>query len=225
MTLGDLIMRVRIEANDNVAPYFWADSTVVDWLNDAVNEACVRGRLLHESQEPAVCDIAVTAGTSVYPLHPALYELTHLRFVPADGSPTVSLVLASTEQLDAFVPEWRDQSGTPRQVVQGDQDLRLTPTPSQDGVLKLEGYRLPLNPMSLTRTDTDSPELHTEHHRHLILWALHKGFAIPDMEAFDANRSAQAEAAFTAYFGARPDADLRRITREDVPHHVEAFWV
>lgn len=225
MKLLDLILRVRIEANDNVAPYFWEDSTVADWLNDAVDEACIRGRLLHESQNAAVCEIAVTAGTSVYPLHPALYELTHLRFVPNDGSAPAALVLTSTEQLDALVPEWRDLSGAPRQVVQGDTDLRLTPTPTMDGVLKLEGYRLPLTRMSLTSADTDSPEIHPEHHRHLVNWALHKGFAIPDMEAFDAARSAQAEAAFTAYFGARPDADLRRITREDVPHHVEAFWV
>ncbi|RPP87255.1 hypothetical protein IPC1125_34030, partial [Pseudomonas aeruginosa] len=59
---------------------------------------------------------------------------------------------------------------------------------------------------------------------HLVQWALHRGFSIPDMESFDPNRAALAEAAFTAYFGERPDSDLRRITREDVPHHVEAFW-
>ena len=36
-------------------------------------------------------------------------------------------------------------------------------------------------------------------------------------------RAAMAEQAFTEYFGQRPDSDLRRITREDVPHHVIPF--
>ena len=36
-------------------------------------------------------------------------------------------------------------------------------------------------------------------------------------------RAASAEAAFTRYFGLLPDSDLRRRTREDVPHFNTAF--
>ncbi|WP_442757332.1 phage adaptor protein, partial [Pseudomonas aeruginosa] len=54
MTLADLIRRVRTDANDMVEPYFWSDQDVADWLNDAVREAAVRGRLIHESQADAV---------------------------------------------------------------------------------------------------------------------------------------------------------------------------
>ena len=97
-------------------------------------------------------------------------------------------------------------------------------TPDRAGILRLEGYRTPLADMTLTDKDTVQPEIHPEHHRHLVQWALHRGFSIPDMESFDPSRAALAEDAFTAYFGQRPDSDLRRITREDVPHHVEAFW-
>ena len=225
MNLGELIQRIRTEANDTVAPYFWSDEALTGWLNDAVAEACIRGRLLHESQNTEVCHVAVAADNGVYQLHPALYELTHLRFEPADGSESIALTLASTEQLDAFVPEWRALKGSPRQAVQGDTSLRLVPTPDKGGLLKLEGYRLPLTPMVSESSDGASPEIHPEHHRHLVNWALHKGYAVPDMETFDPNRSAQAEKEFTAYFGERPDSNLRRITREDVPHHVEAFWV
>lgn len=64
MTLADLIRRVRTDANDMVEPYFWSDQDVADWLNDAVREAAVRGRLIHESQADAVCRIEVVAGTA-----------------------------------------------------------------------------------------------------------------------------------------------------------------
>jgi hypothetical protein len=33
-----------------------------------------------------------------------------------------------------------------------------------------------------------------------------------------------AEAAFTAYFGPRPDSNLRRSTRSDVPQTNKVFW-
>lgn len=38
-------------------------------------------------------------------------------------------------------------------------------------------------------------------------------------------RAATAEAAFTRYFGPRPDADLRRSTRHDEVQTNKAFWV
>lgn len=224
MTLAELIRRVRTEAHDLAEPYFWSDEDIAAWLNDAVSEACIRARLIHESQDAAVCQIAVTAGQAVYPLHPALYELTHLGLYPADGSRPSMLLLYSTESLDAERPDWRGEVGCPLYAIQGDTDLRLVPSPEQAATLKLEGYRTPLAGMALANKDTAEPAIHREHHRHLIQWALHKGFSVPDMEAFDPNRSAQAERAFEDYFGLRPSADLRRATREDVPQHVEAFW-
>ena len=59
MQLSQLINRFRIEANDNVQPYFIEDDAVINWLNDAVNEACIRSRLLYESQNNDVCIIGV----------------------------------------------------------------------------------------------------------------------------------------------------------------------
>lgn len=224
MTLAELIRRVRREANDLVEPYFWSDEDVAAWLNDAVSEACIRARLIHESQDASVCQIAVTAGQAVYPLHPALYEITHLSLRAADGAHLGVLPIHSTEMLDAGRPGWRDETGRPLCAIQSDTGLRLVPTPDQDATLKLEGYRTPLVEMALADADTDEPEINREHHRHLTQWALHRGFAVPDMESFDPSRSDRAESAFTVYFGIRPNADLRRITREDVPHRVEAFW-
>lgn len=221
MTLGELIKRFRIEANDLVEPYFFTYEAVTSWLNDAVEEAAIRGRLIHESDNSAMCRIAVKVGTTTYKIHPSLYEIDHLSFV-RDGQPDRErLKLTSTEALNKVRPRWRDETGDPEYAVQGDKRLRVVPEPTHPGVIDLEGYRLP---SSIMEVDDDEPEINHAHHRHLVHWALHVGFSIPDMETFDSSRSGMAESEFTRYFGQRPDSDLRRITREDVQHHVIAFW-
>lgn len=224
MTLGELIRRVRTLSNDKVDPYFWSDEEITDWLNDAVIEACVRGRLVHEAALPEVCTIEVIEDQAVYPIHQALYELTHLSFWREGAAEGRPVQLVSTEWLDAEVRNWRACRGTPLYAIQDDTALRLVPSPLDDGELRLEGYRLPMGRMALDDKDTATPEINQAHHVHLIQWALFQGFSIPDMESFDPARAAKAEGEFERYFGLRPDSDLRRITREDVPHVTEAFW-
>ena len=222
MQLKELIRRFRVEANDKVEPYFNEDEDVITWLNDAVSEACIRGRLLHESQNKDVCNITIILGIAQYPLHPSLYELSRVWFDPDDGSRGSHLALMSAEHLDQRYKcdNWKRMQGMPQFVIQDDTGIRLIPMPVTGGELQLEGYRVPLSPM---QNDTDEPEINSIHHVHLIDWALHKAFGVPDAEFFDANRAALAEQNFTDYFGQHPDSDLRRITREDVPHHVMPF--
>lgn len=86
----------------------------------------------------------------------------------------------------------------------------------------MEGYRLPL--LLLVDDDGITPEIHRSHHTHLVQWALHRAYGMQDADTFDKDRSDKAEAKFTEYFGLRPDADLRRSTREDVDQHNQAFW-
>lgn len=224
MTLAQLIARYRTAAHDKAQPYFASDEEVTEWLNDAVREAAIRGRLIHESADPLVCRIAVEPDQSVYPLHAALYELTYLAVLPADGARPCGIRLISEEALDAARRDWRYGTGPSEFAIQGDKSLRLAPTPRTAGTLVVEGYRLPMTIMELADKDTAEPEINESHHIHLVQWALFRAFSIPDSELLDPNRAALAEDEFTRYFGARPDSDLRRITREDVPHHVEAFW-
>lgn len=225
MTLQDLIRRFRVLSNDKRQPYFWADADVVDWLNDAEQQAAVRGRLLREDANPAVCRIALASGQAVYPLHAAAFELISLRLQPANGDRPRELRLVSREWLDAEVPGWRERAEPACFAIQDDTSLRVVGAFDAGDVLVLECYRTPLEPMALPPAGSpppvvrSTPEIHKTHHEHLLLWALHKAFSIPDSEAFDPARSDRAEAGFTAYFGPMPDSDLRRITREDVQHH------
>ena len=220
MTLEDLIRRFRVRANDMAQPHLFADQDVIDWLNDAEEQACVRGRLLREDALPEMCRIVLEAGKSTYKLHQKLYEISHLRVLPQNGGRSRHLLIKTREWLDAEMPDWRDSNRPAMFAIQDDISLRVVGKVDDGDALALECYRLPLKPME---ADNSKPEIHIAHHDHLIDWALHRAFSVPDAETFDPNRAALAEQAFTRYFGPLPDSDMRRITRHDVAHHNATF--
>lgn len=222
MDLKELRRRFRVEASDLIEPYFNSTEDVDAWLNDAVREACIRGRLLHESEDATICRIEITAGQAQYPLDPRIYELTHLRFDPGHGQCEREVKLTSEEILShRYHSNWRTMIGDPVHAVQSDTGLRLVPRPEQDGTIIIEGYRLPIVDMV---EDIDQPEINQAHHAHLVQWALHKAFSIPDTEFMDPNRAQIAEINFIDYFGDRPDSNLRRDVREDFEHYSTPFW-
>lgn len=222
MTLGDLIMRFRSASNDKVKPYFWSDEEVTQWLNDAEAEAAVRGRLIHESSNESVCVIEVDAGQSSANLHRSLYEITAIAWSQNGQEYPLPMTLTSTEAMDQQRGNWRYLKGRPTHAIQSDKSIRLVPAPEADGKVLIECYRLPRTPME---DMDDSPEINHAHHRHLVCWAMYAGFSIPDAELFDQRRADIAKQEFESYFGLQVDSDMRRTTRHDVPHHVEAFFV
>lgn len=223
MTLGELIARFRSASNDKVEPYLWSDEDVIQWLNDAQEEAAIRARLIHESDSASLCEVKTTAGKAVYQLKPQMYEITHASW-DEDGTRSYRLLsLTSTEALDENDRYWRTRPASiPHSVIQTDRSVRLVPAPKSDGTLVIEAYRLP---KSLMESPDDEPEINQVHHRHLVNWALHKAFSVPDAEIFDPNRAQIAADEFARYFGIQTDLDLRRTTRHDVQHHTDAFWV
>lgn len=223
MNLEQLIAQFRIDADDLVTnPPLWKDEWIAAWLTEAQAEATIRGRLLYEAADPAICEIAVTAGVATYPLHKSLYELVHLRFKPTGSTQSEPVHLKAREELDRIRPGWRDRTSTqPCFAIQDDTRITLVDRPSVAGTLYVEGYRVPLRALA---NDNDKPEINEAHHRYLVHWALHRAFSKPDADAADPARAAKAEAQFTAYFGLPPDADLRRSTRHDEVQTNKIFW-
>lgn len=217
MKLEDLIERFRLETSDTAEPYLWPDELVTAWLNDALDEACIRGRLIREDANTDVCEIELTQGQQTYPLHSSLYEIIEIRRVPLVGRPEV-LKLVSREQLDRAGVDWRYETRQTCYAIQDDTSIRFVGGLTTGDMIHMDVYRLPLDPIA---TDSDEPEIHRAHHVHLLQWAYHKAYSVPDTEVFDPQRAAKAEDEFTRYFGIRPDSDLRRITREDFVQHNE----
>ncbi len=219
MTLEELIRRFRSLSKDQSEPYLWPDEDVTDWLNDAQAQACVRGRLIREDANSLMCRIALDPAKHTYPLHKSVYEIIHLRLIPLVGKPR-TMHLKSREWLDAQAPDWRDLDQPACWAIQNDTTVRVVGQIIAGDVLELECYRLP---MKLMAVPTDKPEIHQAHHEHMIQWALHKAFSIPDADTFDSTRETAAETAFTSYFGPLPDSDLRRTTRTDQVHANVAY--
>lgn len=222
MTLEDLIGSFRIAANDKVQPYFWSDEEVTMFLNSAQKEAAVRGRLIYETTDTDMCVIDVIAGQSIYNIHPLVYELAYINLHGAGQEPE-RLKIRSPEEMNSLVSNWRERKGKPEFAVQADKWIRLTPTPAQDYTIKIEAYRLP-ETLLLEDKETVAPEINAAHHEHLIQWALHCAYSIPDTEVFDQARATIAEEKFDRYFGLPTDSDMRRITREDEIQRVKSFW-
>lgn len=236
MTLSELIQRFRILSFDKVEPYFFSDEEVTMWLNDAEREAAIRGRLIHDSSTAGVAKIPLVANQAIYPIHPAFYEIEYIGYeytAPVGSTPAVDggnrLTLVSHERMTDIDGNWRNNAHGQRMygnqlryAIQYDTSIRIIPTPLHTGVLVIEGYRVPIKPMAQLE---DIPEIAAFHHEYLVFWALYRAFSVPDTETFDPNRAAMAENEFTLYFGLRPDSDLRRITREDVPHGNDSWWV
>lgn len=225
MTLTELIRRFRVLAKDTVDnPYMASDADVIMWLNDAEREAAIRARLIRDHLTQDVTRIAYVADTQVYQLHPAVFELINVRLVRPDGKRGNPIYLRTPEWLDRNVPHWREDPIRYRHdnfAIQDDRNLQLLTEYEAGDVITLECYRVPLEPM---RNGGDEPEIHPMHHEHLVQWALHRAFSVPEADLFDPNRSKDAEDEFTRYFGIRPDADARRATRSDeVQHNYPVF--
>ncbi len=223
MNLAQLIDAYRVAADDRVTPgELFDDEQVARWLSEAQDEAALRRRLIYDATTADVCVVNVSIGNSVFPKHPKVFEISWAAFVPtADPEHITPLHLMSREALTAEDPKWRTRLGEPRVLIHDDTTLQVCPKPIEAGSLQLEVYRLPMDPLEL---DDDEPEIHEAHHMYLVDWALFRAFSVPDSEFIDAKRAVEAEARFTAYFGPRPDADLRRDVTADVPHHNVSYF-
>ncbi len=222
MTLDDLIALYRSNAGDAAEPYLASDEDLKRWLNESEEEAALRANLLFESTDASMCQIAVTAATAVYTLSQNWFRITKVRWV-ADGDTeedAADLPIVDRYELDRLRVAWRTNSEAPVDIVVDDTQVQLGCLPDTDGTLYLEGYRKPAAQMT---GDSDSPEIGSAHHRHLVKWAEYRAFGRPDSDLGDPQRSQRALDEFTRQFGERPDADRLRASETNRPHFNKVY--
>lgn len=220
MNLEALIKDFRRLSRDRVVPYLTPTEDVIDFLNEAEEEACIRAKLIRDDATVEVVEIDTTVGTSTYALHPSVFEIISMRLKPGNGMPSRPIYPTTRGEMDVRDSAWRDYGGTLHVpvdwVILDETTIRLAGFTELDDQVLLEVYRVPLAPMA---EDDDTPEIGVIHHRKLVQWALHRAFGVPDSDLFDADRSELAEREFTKHFGPRPRADMHRRMRVDIPHH------
>ena len=234
MTIDELLDACRKRLQDTAEPYLWSDEEIIEFADDAENEAAERASLLRDTTTAAICEVDVVAGTAAYLLDARILRVERAKL----DLGTVPLSLSSTAAMDrgaGVTPrDWRTQSlswqsggagagweqrtGTPALALIDREGsawkLRLVPIPVVDDTLRLHVIRTPLVPMS---TSDGSPEIPVRLHIRLLDWMVHRAYSKQDAETFDQAKADKAETDFTRTFGERIDANARRKQDDRAP--------
>ena len=223
MKVADFIDGFRSSVGDNEVPYFWSAEDIVRYLNEAVQEACERAKLIEDRRTPTVCSLTLQAGVSTYDLHPSVLEIKRLTL---NGQ---KLDETSEEELDEDCPGWELQAGKPScfifEQAAGVQPprVRFVRSPVSAGAVALTVFRGALKPLRAD-LDTAKPEIHERFHERLMDWVLHRAYLKQDADTFDPGKAAQSLALFVQAFGERPDANVQRKQRDRRPPVVQINW-
>jgi len=231
MTLKDLLdeWRRRIEDTEG-PPFLWSDDEGIAFANQAVKEACERANLIEDDTTPAVVSIPGQANRAIYGLHRSVIEVRSVlwngRFLTGLARETLNNpqhrrrdwgdygcaggLFFDELDWDGF-RDWSTLTGTPKYFIDPQEKyVTLVPIPTIAAPIRLSVYRYPLAEMA---SDDDEPEIAHRHHYRLIDWMEHLAYQKQDSECFDLQKAGDKEAAFTASFGIRPDANIRRMQR------------
>lgn len=223
MKVDDFIQRFRTHLKDEAEPFFWSSEEIVGFLNESVQEACERARLIEDRRTADICSLVVVVDQDTYNLHSSVFEVKRLAL---DGR---VLDETSVEELDCDVPGWESRRGTPRQFIFEQASgaspacIRLVPTPTKSGTVALTVYRSALKPLS-PDIGFGKPEIAERFHERLLDWAYHRAYLKQDADAFDPSKAAQSLALFVQAFGERADANVQRKHRDRSPPLVHSNW-
>ena len=218
MTLTDLIAVFRLRAEDGVEPYLWSSPEITIYLNEAEKEACERALLIQDSTTPAVCNLSLTAGTAMYPLHASVLNIMYANI----GSEFKPLVVTTRDAIKSMWPDWATRTGTPKFLFEdGEGNVVVVPNPVVNDIVRITVKRLPINQLS---ADGDSPEIEEKHHYRMIDWALRCAYLKPDADAEDKGKASGFENEFERSFGYRNDANVTRKQRYQTTHTTKSSW-
>jgi hypothetical protein len=208
---AELINAFRDMVDDLAAPYLWKAGEVRRYLDEAHREAAERALLLRDSTSPDITQVSVTAGSTSYTLDSRVLKVLTARL----PSRSQALHITSNPEMDRLSPNWRSLSSNPTHLLVDPEGRGLRATlcgqPTQDEILQLVVFRLPLEPMN---TDDDEPEIPRQYHLGLLEWMAHLAYKKRDSETKDDARSQAHAEEFTRIFGEREDANIKRKRNE-----------
>lgn len=219
MQVGEFITAFREMVQDKQTPHFWSDERIVSYLNEAVQEACERARLIEDRS----MTLELEPGQDTYRLHASVFEVKRLTLRGRLLDET------SVEDLDCQSPGWEMRTGQPRcfifEPASGGlpAQVRLVPAPPAADTVGLTVYRGAKQALA-ANAPTAQPEIPLRFHTRLMDWVMHRAYLQQDADTFDPSKAATSLALFVQAFGERPDANVQRKHRDRRPPIVHSNW-
>lgn len=217
MKLSELRDEARGRLDDRAPPYLWSAPDLDRYINNAVEEAAIRARLIYDERTPRVVEIALREGVAEYPLAAEVIRVDYA-VLKSTGREIERIKDRDLRDWDC---RWKAATGTPIAFHERESTIRVYKIPEAADVLMLGLWRLPL--CKLTRDD-DEPEIPRREHIKLVDWACREAYLKRDSDTQDENKAATFEALFTASFGPRETADVYRKRRLRGATVVKARW-
>lgn len=196
MKQSALITLIRRYSGDDVEPYVVPDTVLADFIAEAETEAAERAQYLRLNES---YDIAVTAGISVYAIHPAIIFIDSLKLL-GENKP---LIKTTRRELDFNINNWVGEVSTPKYYFQNDKQLTLYPAPDKAYTLMMEGSRRPIVAMETPLQNQDD----------LTNWCLFRFFSISGNGLTDFNKATWYSNQFDKAFGHKRNALFDTVNR------------
>ncbi|MBI4695585.1 MAG: hypothetical protein HY749_16330 [Gammaproteobacteria bacterium] len=208
MKLVSLIAQWRADVDDAQQPFLWSEASVLNWFNEAEQEACRRAELIVDSSTAEICTLQVTANNPWVAYDPRIVRVLRARPVGHVGIGVLTMA-----EMDER-PNWEDETGTVLKALVTDMEtgkFRCWPTLTANTTIAITASRLPLADMD--DSVNAEPEIRAEYHLKLLDWVKWRAYSVDDVDGTDPAKARAALKRFEAEFGtasALLDAWLRR---------------
>ena len=209
----------RTAAGPEKLMYTTTDEAELTWTDDG--SVTPAGALPTENTTADVVKVSITTGRQYYPIHASIHDIESAYLT--DGTTDTPLYPTTRKALDIAYPYWRTEEYTTNSYIHDDTGIRIIDTVAQNWTLWMDVYRSQINPMSTLAT-TVSPEIHVNHHEHLVDWMLKRYYELRDPDAFDPRKASDHEKAFSNHFGYRKKANTMKQARANRAHKTKSWW-
>lgn len=172
MDAATVVGHFRDEVVDTEQPYLWSDALVLRYLNEAQIQLCRDTEGIE-----GVMSLQVPAGQAQVTLDRRILKIRAARL------PDRSVSVLSPEE----TADWRPSTGVPRAlIVRSRTKVEVWPVPTEDTVITLDVFRLPLNPVE---DPSDELEVDEIHETGLLHFMMYRAYARPDADTMDRTKS------------------------------------
>ena len=205
MNVQELYDQFRSDMGDEASPYFWTDTDVFRYMDDAYKTFVrLTGGIADFTSDLSRVDIV--AGEALGTTSKLILRTMEASRVSDGGKIDVvnmtDLTFSRDNDYGKVRPVYSDTTpGTVRYMVIGAQRglCKWVQVPMVDDVAQLYIYRLPIAKITSETLDFEFDEIGEEHVMHLGTWMRHKAYGKADADSFNGPLSDKFKAQFEEY--------------------------